>query len=334
MKGTPVYSRFSRTSTTKLTLLAAGALLALSACGSSGSSTASAGQPQGTTGQTGQAGGPGAGFGGGHFPGTTGQIAEVDGKTLQVQSASTGQVAVTWSGSTLITADVKATLADVKVGSCVTVMPVRSSTGTGGASSASTAAAAAGSSPSTGPVTAGTVRITQATKGSCDVGFGGGFGGHFGGHFRGNGSSGSGAVPSGAPGAVPSGAPSGAPGGLPSGVPGGRGGFRGGAGFGGGFGATGKVTAVTTTGFTVSERTFDPSNPSATPTTHAVRVTVSGATTYTTTEKAAGSALKVGTCVTAIGKANDTGAVTASRIQVSDPTNGSCGFGGFGGSRG
>lgn len=319
MKGTPVNSR---TTTVKLTLLAAGALLALSACGSSSPTTAVAGQPAGnagyaggqTAGQTGGQAGGGTGFGAGRFPGTIGTIAEVDGKTLQVQNQSTGQVAVTWSGSTSITAEVTASLADVKVGSCVSVMPVRSASGTAGASGAGTTPAA-----TSGPVAAGEVRITQATNGSCVSGFGGGAGRR----FRGTGS---GAAPSGAPSSLPSAAANGMPSGAPGGFAGRTGGF--------GFGASGKVTAVTAKGFTVAARSFDPSDPSATPSTHAVQVTVSGSTTYTTSKKATGSALKVGKCVTATGKSNDTGAVTASRIQVSDPVDGSCGFGGFGGSRG
>ena len=43
------------------------------------------------------------------------------------------------------------------------------------------------------------------------------------------------------------------------------------------------------------------------------------------------SALKVGQCVVAVGQADDTGAVTAQRLVVSAPVDGSCssGFGGF-----
>lgn len=322
MKGTPVTSQ-----SVKLSLLAAAALLALSACGSSGTTTASAGQQAGNPGFTGgQQGGQatgrggfgGGGFAGGHFPGAVGQIAEVDGKTLQVQNQSTGQVAVTWTASTAISASVKATLADVKVGSCVTVSPVRTDSGTTAGTTPGT-----GSAPSSGPVAAGEVRITPATGGSCTRGgLGGGFGGPGEGFRGGRGGSFSGGAPSGAPSGAPTTRPSGAP----------SGGFRGRGGF--GFGANGKVTAVTSDGFTVAAMTFNPSDPSAKPSTHDVTVTVSGATTYSTTQKANGSALKVGACVTAIGTANDTGAVTAKTIQVTDPVGGSCGFGFAGGGRG
>ena len=58
---------------------------------------------------------------------------------------------------------------------------------------------------------------------------------------------------------------------------------------------------------------------------------MSGTTTYTTTQSADASALKVGKCVVATGQADDTGAVAAQRLVVSDPVDGSCSTGfGFG----
>ena len=58
---------------------------------------------------------------------------------------------------------------------------------------------------------------------------------------------------------------------------------------------------------------------------------MSGSTTYTTTQSADASALKVGKCVVATGQADDTGTVAAERLVVSDPVNGSCSTGfGFG----
>ena len=54
--------------------------------------------------------------------------------------------------------------------------------------------------------------------------------------------------------------------------------------------------------------------------------------TYSTTATADGSALTVGRCVQATGDADTTGAVTAARIAVTDPVDGSCATaGGFGG---
>jgi len=148
--------------------------------------------------------------------------------------------------------------------------------------------------------TAATVRITAANDDdSC--GFGGGQGGGPGG------GPGDGERPEGAPSDLPSDLPSGAPGG-------GR----------GGFGTIGEVTAVSATGFTVSA-----TQPGSEDTTD-VSVTVGDDTTYTSQAKAQASAVTVGRCVTARGDSDDTGAVTATTISVSDPVDGQCG-GGFGG---
>src|SRR5438105_556143 len=51
-------------------------------------------------------------------PGVSGKIADVEGSTIQVQSTDT-QTAVTFTDATAITAQLAATLADVKVGSCI-----------------------------------------------------------------------------------------------------------------------------------------------------------------------------------------------------------------------
>jgi hypothetical protein len=62
-------------------------------------------------------------------------------------------------------------------------------------------------------------------------------------------------------------------------------------------------------------------------------VTTTAATTYTKTVSASAKDLAVGKCVTAIGSADDTGAVTATAIISQPAVNGDCagGFGGFGG---
>ena len=281
--------------------LAAAGLLALSACGSSGAtSTTQAAQQEVQGGAA--AGQAGAGA---SFPGASGKIAAKSGKTLQVQG-SDSQTAVTYTGSTTITQQVTASLGAIKVGTCVMVEP---------SSDGSSSSSGSSSSDSSGPLVAATVRITPATNGSCEQ-----RPGAVGGHGR--------------PSGVSSGRPSGMPSGMPSDGAGGRR-FRG---PGGGFGAFGKVTAVTADGFTVTSARPDRSGSagaSSSSQTTVVSVTVNKSTTVTTTKKAGPTALKVGRCVTATGKTDDTGAVTAQRIAVSQPVDGECnagfGFGGRGG---
>lgn len=260
-----------------LIALAAAGLVTLSACGShpSGSATDRSGQ-QDTGGYGSGKGGP-SGRG---FPGAVGKIAARSGRTLQVQGED-GQTAVTYTSKTAITADVAGSVKDLKVGTCVVVIPAP------GASSS----AATGSGQT---VTAGTVRVTPKTNGSCDAGRG--FG------DRGSGRGG------------PSGGPSVFPSGLPSGMPSDR--ARGRA-----FGTAGEVTATTGSGFTVKART--PGSDGSMSTTSVV-VTVTAATEVVATKRATATALKVGTCVTASGRTDDTGAVTADRISVSDAVNGEC----------
>jgi hypothetical protein len=92
----------------------------------------------------------------GTLPGASGEIAAISGKTMQVQSATSGQVAVSWTAKTAFTQQVEAALADVEVGSCVLVE--------------SDADAEAGDGE---PVAATAVRITEATDDGCTAGFGG-----------------------------------------------------------------------------------------------------------------------------------------------------------------
>lgn len=156
-------------------------------------------------------------------------------------------------------------------------------------------------SPPSGPataVTAGTVTVSEPVSGKCQGA--GGFGGQPGGVRPG--------------GTRPSARPSARPGG---------GNRR------GGFGAFGTVKSVTSGGFTVEQAAFG--SASASPTT--ITVTTTGSTTYAKTATAAASAVAVGKCVTAIGKADDTGTVQATAIAVRPAENGTCG-GGFGGQRG
>jgi hypothetical protein len=254
-------------------------LLGASACG---------GNQANATGQTGEQSGqngPQTGSNGA-MPGANGKVAAVDGSTAQVQSQQDGQVAVSWNGSTTFTKQVSAKLADIKVGDCVLV------------TSADTSSSDSGTTQPT-KVTAASVRIAEPVNGTCGPTLRGGPGG-----TQGDGSQDSGPQ-------LNDGGGSGPP---ASGPPGdGQTKLRG---FGG---ASGEVTAVSATGFTVAAIT--PGSDDKT----SVTVTVAGDTTYTTTAKGAASDVKVGVCVQAMGKPDDTGAVTATRIAVSPAVDGECG---------
>jgi len=262
-------------------VLLLGGLVACGGGGSDGDATDSAARTAPTAAASGAAGR--------QLPGTSGLVADVSGRTLQVQG-QLGQTAVTYSDATVFRAQVAATLDDVTVGSCVMVTPATSSS-----------ASADGSDDTSRPTTiaAGSVRITAATDGSCT---------------RGGGPGGSGR-PSGRPTDLPSDLPND----RPSDGPAGR----------AGFGAFGTVSAVSADGFTVAQQQPDADGASAATTT-SVTVTVSGSTTYTSTEKTDASSVKAGVCVTATGQADDTGAVSAESIAVSQPVDGECGFGGVG----
>jgi hypothetical protein len=145
-------------------------------------------------------------------PGAFGTAAAVGATSLEVQNQQTGQVTVKFSSSTAFTDTVKASLADVKVGQCVTV-------------------AAASGGAQAKALTARTVQISQATaKGCTAAGAFGGAGGFGGGGFAGRGGASASRTPNPSRRVRPSGA-NGAP-----------------ANFGRAFGS---VTAVSTTGFTV-----------------------------------------------------------------------------------
>ena len=114
-------------------------------------------------------------------PGASGVVADVSGRTMQVQNPAVGQVAVTWTAKTTFTEQIDASLADVAVGDCVMVT-----------------SAADPSSDSDFAVSADQVRITAAVDGECTPGGGRGPGG---------------------PGQLMTSAPEGAPTDLPSDVP-------------------------------------------------------------------------------------------------------------------
>lgn len=154
-------------------------LLLLAGC-SSATSNASPGDQSSASARS-----RGGGFGGSDPGRVSGEIAAVNGKTLQIQDGES-QTAVTYSSSTTFLSRVTGKESDISVGECVTVF-----------SSASDENATS--------VTATSVTASAATKGDCESGFGGmgGGGGMSGG--------GRGARPSAAPSDAPSGAPSGMP---------------------------------------------------------------------------------------------------------------------------
>ena len=84
-------------------------------------------------------------------------------------------------------------------------------------------------------------------------------------------------------------------------------------------GAFGEVTAVSASGFTVESAM--PGSDDATK----VKVTVTGTTTYTQQAKGSSADVKVGGCMTATGKTDDTGAMSATSVQLSPAENGECG---------
>jgi hypothetical protein len=153
-----------------------------------------------------------------------------------------------------------------------------------------------GTAAGTGKVTATAVTITPAAPNGCTGGAGGFGGGRAGG-----------------------GRPSGAP--RPSGTPRPSGGARPGA---GGGRAVGTVASVSGSTFTVQGAARNGNTPAP------VTVTVTGTTTYSKTETATSSAVAVGDCIAALGKPDDTGAVTATSITISKPGPNGCstGFGG------
>jgi hypothetical protein len=158
-------------------------------------------------------------------------------------------------------------------------------------------------------VQAASVAITPAVAGTCNAG------GALGGRAR----------PGGSTATRPPGAT-----GRPTG-----GATRGFGGFGGVFGT---VKSVSGSSFTVLATTPRRPTGSATtaPTTspRTIQVTTASSTTYTKTVAATAKAAAVGTCVTALGKADDTGAISATTIAVRPAVNGACAGGagrGFGG---
>ena len=237
------------------------------------------------------------------FPGASGLLAQIDGTTLQVQSAE-AQTAVTYSAATTFTNTVVARLSDVLVGACVQARTAMPASGTGGPRPT------ADPNAINGPIVAASVEISPAVNGTCSA-----LGGLRTAGVRSPGAAGDPTPSSGTPNP-----------GRTRGTSGGGNGF-GGNGF-GGLGAFGKVTAVNGTSFTVES--MRPQGGSTTPVVPTAQIVKTSATTkFTLTRAASAKALVVGLCVTAMGKASDTGSVAATAIMLRPAQNGSCssGFG-------
>ena len=225
--------------------------------------------------------------------GVSGEIAAVSDALMQVQGDD-GQTAVSWDDSTTITQTVSAALSDVTVGVCVSAVVGDDDIAT-------------------------SITISDPVDGECTGGFGGG------------GMPGGGEMPSG-DGEMPEGMPTDMPedGEMPSDMPTDMAG-----GGGGGFGqlTSGLVTAVDGSTITVDAVSMgQPGDDSTEATTESTGVTVSDATTYSTTADADASAITVGRCVVAQGEQDDSGQMTATSLSLSDATDGSCSTG-FGGGR-
>lgn len=207
-------------------LVAAAGLFGLTACAGAAATTTS----DDTATETGTAEQPPTDAG--QARGVSGLVAAASDGLLQVQSTSSDgeseQTAVTYTSETTVTSEITGSLADVAVGSCVTI-----TTGTDE------------------DAVATTVRITAAVDGACTTAFGGG----------GMGGAPDGERPEGAPDGAPTGAPTDGerPEGAPTGAPEGMGG--------GGFGGmtAGLVTAVD--GTTITVESTGPEDEDATTTT-------------------------------------------------------------------
>ncbi len=218
-------------------------------------------------------------------PGAFGTIASVTTGTLEVQDPQSGQTTVTYTPSTPVTDQESATAADIAVGSCVVVTSK--------------------SAPKSGsPIAAATVSITTASANGCTAGEG--FGGP-----RAQGLTGTAHKP-----ATSSKNKRSSTFVRPT---------------------IGQVTTVGGQGFTVEavQRKFGGASASASSKsasssgaasakTSSVSVTTGDSTTYTKTVTADASALTVGKCLTASGKADDTGSVAATVLRVSTPGPSGC----------
>lgn len=272
------------------------ATLALAGCSTATGAGVSSPTNAGTPTRGSAAGGGSAGGRLGGFPGVSGLVADVTGSTAQVQTP-TSQTAVTWTRTTRFSEQRSSKPAALKVGDCVIAVSQSAvpggSGGSGGATPAPTTPPSA--SGQTTKVAATSVEIFSATSTGC------GFGPRAGGNGARR-SDGGGTATS-----------------RPSGIPTSRPSFTGGPRNGARFGASGTVTAIESSSFTIAS-----TRGSAKGTSQTVTVTWSGTTRFTALASTSASAVKVGVCLSATGKTGDTGALTATTIALSPPVNGSC----------
>ena len=296
-----------------IVIVAAVTVLGLAGCSKAAQSAPLSGAPQ-TSAVGGAAGAAGGNPDGrGQFPGVSGLVAAVTGSTAQVQGANQ-QTAVTWTSTTRFTDQVAASASALAVGECVMARPARTTGGVPGGSPTTGGSTASGATAPATSVAAATVEVFAKQGSTCSLGFG-----------TRNGSG----LP--APSAPTSGSPTGVAGGgqggAPTGVPGaGQGGAR------RQFGAVGMITAVGDGQFTVSPTVRLGAMP-----TRPVTVKYTSSTVFTRLSRSTESAVKVGVCLSAQGRTDDTGALTAVAVTVSAPQRGSCqtGFGrGFGAGQG
>ena len=268
-----------------IAIVAAVAVLGLAGC-----SKAAQSAPLSSTDQTsavpGATGGPGTGgVDRGRFPGVSGLVAAVTGSTAQVQGP-TQQTAVTWTSTTRFTDQVAVSPAALAVGECVMARPARPAGSPTDTTGAPGATTSTAAPAPTTPVAAATVELFAKQGTMCSLGAGA------------------------RTGTGQAGTPSGSPGGSASGPT---------AGARRAFGAVGMITAVGTGEFTVSPTV----RPGAMPT-RPVTVTYTSSTVFTRLDHATASAVRVGVCLSAQGRTDDTGALTASAVSVSTPSNGTC----------
>jgi hypothetical protein len=261
----------------------------------------------------------------------SGTLAALSGTSIEVQNPTSGQVTVNWSPTTTFSQTGTVPASTVAVGDCVTAT---------GAAPASKTATSKTAKTKTGSITATTISISHPSASGTCSGFGGFGGAGFGGGtgaFRGAGGAGGSSTFRPPTGTFP----------------------KGGAFAGRGAAALaniafGKVTSISGDVLVVvgSRPTFTPAakgktaktTKSAKPklVTTTSKVTFASSTTFSETMSATSAALAVGQCVTALGPAGDTGAITATTITVRPapatgcvPFTGGGAFGGrFGGSFG
>lgn len=284
---------------------------ALVACGSSQDATEASPETNQTNPAQDDAEQPADEFGfngaGSGSPGVSGLVADISEQTAQVQSTDR-QVAVTYTDETVITEIVSGSADDVWVGACVVVQSSDN---------------AAGSGDDAGEViTAASVSVSEPdVDGECTGSTGGFDGGPGARDF---------------PDDLPTGSPTDGPQAEltpPAGAtPPGDGGFPGGGFIGG---ATGVVTAVDGDSFTVEASQPVPGGQDdEADTTTTTEITTTSTTTWTVQVKAGPEAIDIGTCVSAQGDTDDTGAMTATSIAVQPAENGECVNPGFGSGRG